>query len=70
MAGSRIPKVAGTGQVKTEKIWIVVFCNRNSTKRWEALRKGHETGVKGTGRGKIRTPCLLPHKACDIINMD
>ena len=42
-AGSRVPKVAGTGRNK-----YIILCNRKITKRRETLRKGWDPGVKFT----------------------
>ena len=38
----------------------ITFYNINRTKRRESFERGREAGVKGTGGGSFRPPCLPP----------
>ena len=63
--GSGIPKVAGNGKNRNFFLQhFVIFCNRNSTKRQEPLRKGREPGnrdYKVHEAGSLDPP-VHPHR--------
>ena len=60
-AGSGIPKVAGTGR-KGEKFRNIAyyFTLEIEQRGGNPYRRGREAGVKGTGGGSFRSPCLPP----------
>lgn len=72
--GSGIPKVEGTRKILQR---CLIFCNGNSTKRWEPPRNGREPGVKSYGMQQVHTlpPPPLPvrhplsvNRSCQKLN--
>jgi len=60
-AGSRIPKVAGSGRKKGKITQhCAIFCNRKHAKEREPTNTGREPGLKGTGSGRFKPPCPPP----------
>ena len=54
------PKWQEPGERRKNLQYCRTFYNRNITKRQEPLQKRQEVGVKGTGGGSFRPPCLPP----------
>jgi len=59
--GSRIPKVAGRGRNRGNYATsCTILCNQKKHKEAGANKKRQGTGIKGNGRGEVKTPCPPP----------
>lgn len=61
-AGSRTPKVAGTGRNWENFATLRNIFNRKSTKRWLSTKEGAGTWGKRCGKRKVQIPLSTPHR--------